>query len=730
MGLFGKKKATQSDVQTASVANSSSQPKKKKKDTMAAVLHESVTETAIEEMSHNQAFIVSQNNETKYACLLLRTADIGGLTKKSNKDEAKGSIIEQMNSGAIFVYISPQLMDDENIVIVPSAQTLQAMSEYSLLIQAPYELCLVHTDGGVELTGTKMSYSNAKSIVVGDADIWNFLASEELQEEEIPEETEEIEAEDTDDTDDEDESEDDRFDTVPDDDDMPFHDEDGDLSENEEEFYDEPDADESFEPDSFIGESDETSNDELSDEESEEEEAEDEDIIPDDLITEVITRKFYSDDLGLEATTEPFDVQFLHGNPYIPFDENRGDGFLDQYLNQMARNANAEMKRLHQDNLFRMREFYFHLISAHCEEIQQQLDTSDATTQFGRLFDSLRQQKISNESELEQTVEEERAKLEKDWEQKLTMIGEEAAADAKRSYRERFGNQHDAEVNAVELNLQDKIEQAYQNNIRTMNQNRKIEASKRMDYGINKALQEVTKMYMELLQKENERYHELADEMQAYVDANRKDEIARSQALAEELSQKNKADEVLKEYTEKMKNLSAEFDLKVRSLQTDLAKMERDNEAKLQNKDDEWSAKLDDANDRNKELQDQLDRLLDKYSRLDEFKDQEYQARLQTLQNEKTVMESQYNHVVSVHKKNNTVSALLVVAIAIVMLASGFIIGSFINIKYDTEDTSKQIQQQIESEYEQYYNTTESSVDSNSSTTVKTPSVDSNNRTR
>lgn len=726
MGLFGKKKVTQSDVQTAPAATSS-QPKKKKKDTMASVLHESVTETAIEEMSHNQAFIVSQNNETKYACLLLRTADIGGLTKKSNKDEAKGSIIEQMNSGAIFVYISSQLMNDENIVIVPSAQTLQAMSEYSLLIQAPYELCLVHTDGGVELTGTKLSYANAKAIVVGDADIWNFLAADEMQEEEIPEETEEIGAEDADNTDDEDESEDDRFNSVPDDDDMPFQDEDGDASEDEEEFYEESEDDTS-DADSFIGESDETSNEESNDEEAEEEEAED--AIPDDLITEAITRKFYSDDLGLEATTEPFDVQFLHGNPYIPFDENRGDGFLDQYLNQMARNANAEMKRLHQDNLFRMREFYFHLISAHCEEIQQQLDTSDATTQFGRLFNSLRQQKISNESELERMVEEERAKLEKDWEQKLAMIGEEAATDAKRSYRERFGNQHDAEINAVELNLQDKIEQAYQNNIRTMNQNRKIEASKRMDYGINKALQEVTKMYMELLQKENERYHELADEMQAYVDANRKDEIARSKALAEELSQKNKADEVLKEYTEKMKNLSAEFDLKVRSLQTDLEKMERDNEAKLQNKDDEWSAKLDDANDRNKELQDQLDRLLDKYSRLDEFKDQEYQARLQALQNEKTVMESQYNHVVSVHKKNNTVSALLVVAIAIVMLASGFIIGSFINIKYDTEDTSKQIQQQIESEYEQYYNTTESSVDSNSSTTVKTPSVDSNNRTR
>src|SRR5699024_4768797 len=86
-----------------------------------------------------------------------------------------------------------------------------------------------------------------------------------------------------------------------------------------------------------------------------------EQTVPGEISDQVMVRKFYSDELGLEVTSEPFDAQFMQGNPYIPFPEDRPAGWVNEQLNEMSREANLELARMHQDNLWQMRERYFKL---------------------------------------------------------------------------------------------------------------------------------------------------------------------------------------------------------------------------------------------------------------------------------------------------------------------------------------------------------------------------------
>ena len=147
MGLFNKKSPNEEPDNTVDVKKA-----KKKKDGMSSILHESVPETVLDDLSSNEAFVMNRDGEDVYVGLLLNADDIGGISKKSNRDEAKGSIIECINSGRIKTLITNALMDEDKLVIIPDAVTIDAMDEYELLAEAPYKLCYINDNCEVEET--------------------------------------------------------------------------------------------------------------------------------------------------------------------------------------------------------------------------------------------------------------------------------------------------------------------------------------------------------------------------------------------------------------------------------------------------------------------------------------------------------------------------------------------------------------------------------------------------
>ena len=698
MGFFDKKDKT----------NTSSQSKGKgKKDTMASILNESVLETAIEEFKQNSVFIYnSPEKGPLYVSMLLDVnhSSFGGLNKKTKKDEAKGNIITQISSGTMKAYISPALMEEEKIAFIPDAPTLSLMSEFSILTDATYTLGFVDNNGYVEDTGFEITYAMVSDVVVSkNTSLIDFLVqagvssaveenrykSDDELEEEDRQQQEELSANVSQYIDDEgdapfDDSNDD-FDTSD------FND--ADAMDDSVDFYDD---------DTYSDEDVYTDNNEFESDEEETQASFDDGIEVDATIfDEVITRRFYSDDLGLEVTTEAFDAQFLHHNTYLPFEENRGDGWLNHYLNQMCKEANTELRHMHKEHLFRMRELYYELVSAHCTKIIVDLDKNKLINDDGsenpvaRMVSDAETKKENALSNLQRDVAERKDALKKSFEESLIKVGEEGRAAAQQAYRQRYEPSHKDELLQIEPRLKASIQSAYEDEMRDINEYRKEEASKLLDIGIQEALVEVSERYKDLVTIENERYNRWRDLITQFLEENRKDDLSYMAVLKEELAQSDRADKVMAERTEYINSLRRSYEEKHQALVNEMERNASKSNAELHNMRSEYEQKLMDMKDDGFKVREELRLMTEKFTQLDTNKAKEYESRLRQMADEREAWERKCDHLMSLNKRSGTMIGLLSLVGAVAALAIGVIIGTSMNLSRKASDTSSKMESEL-----------------------------------
>lgn len=699
MGLFGKKKEAAAD---APVSTS----KKGKRDGLASVVDESVPERALELFKTNDAFIVEVDGEDKYAGLLLDTETIGGFGRKAVKDEDKGSILEMIHNNQLSVYATPELLVEEKLIIIPTDDTLANMEEYGILTGAQYVIALVDGEGAIESTDIAITYEEACDISTGDAYITDFVGGEDEQQDDMSDldEPDEESSED-------DESED-EFDDAPADDD--FEPEDSEYEETEVPFVSDEDEalhdddDEEYDGSIENDEEDvEQEDDTDSDAEPEvEQEPEDEELTPEveDKFDETIIRRFFSDELGLEVSTEAFDSQFLHGNPYIPFDENRTEGWLNNQLNEMSRDANIDMKRLHEANLFELRSKFYNLLSLHAEHIQKDFDINDTNTEFGQI---MRDMDLSYQEALQNVdakVAEKTDELKRAYNEAKEAFVADARAAAEKQYRERHGRQHEADINAIPAAIKAEIEASRESGKREFMKDRKAKAARQMDLGVSLILQDISREYQKRLADESALCHEWRERINTFLDNNRKDDIARTKALAEELAQQEKADKVLAEYTEKLRAKDAEFEAHTRMLEQEVANDKKDMQKQIAEYKAECAAKVEDVKKQKDEVQAKLDELMEQYTQIDERKGREYEARLAQAKDEAEAWSDKYDYLAAAHKKNNIFIVALAAVGVIAALAIGVLVGTNMNLGAQQQQTSTAITQDYQSRMDKIEN--------------------------
>lgn len=705
MGLFGKKKEAAAD---APVSTS----KKGKRDGLASVVDESVPERALELFKTNDAFIVEVDGEDKYVGLLLDTETIGGFGRKAVKDEDKGSILEMIRNNQLSIYATPELLAEEKFIIIPTDDTLSNMEEYGILTGAQYSVALVAKDGSFEVTETAITYDEACEISTGDAYITDFVGGEEELQDDMSD-LDEPDEESSEDDESEDEQEDESDEEVAgESEDDDFEPEDPDYDEQEVPFL--PDEDE----DDFDGNEDDGSveNDEPESEQEDaqesevepevEQEPEDEELTPEveDKFDETIIRRFFSDELGLEVSTEAFDSQFLHGNPYIPFDENRTEGWLNNQLNEMSRDANIDMKRLHEANLFELRSKFYNLLSLHAEHIQKDFDITNPETEFGQLMSDMDMSYAQALEGVEAKVAEKTNELKRAYNEAKEAFVNDARAAAEKQYRERHGRQHEADINAIPAAIKSEIEASRESGKREFMKDRKAKAARQMDLGVSLILQDISREYQKRLADESALCHEWRERINTFLDNNRKDDIARTKALAEELAQQEKADKVLAEYTEKLRAKDAEFEAHTRMLEQEVVNDKKDMQKQIAEYKAECASKVEDVKKQKDEVQSKLDELMEQYAQIDERKGREYEARLAQAKDEAEAWSDKYDYLAAAHKKNNIFIVALAAVGVIAALAIGVLVGTNMNLGAQQAQTSTAITQDYQSRMDKIEN--------------------------
>lgn len=782
----GKSKAEaneQNNGMTPGVTMSPS--KRKKKDTMASVLHETVMENMVDELRANEGFVVDGREGETYVLMALNVSKIGGLSKSSAKgDEAKGAIIECINSGRISTIVSDALVEQDMLLFVPSMDTIDAMDEFGILREAPYTMAFLEGDDSVSITSTAVSFDQIREVVEKGASVEPLMKELGLGKY-LAGWTEEA-AKADDDT-----VEDDLTDAIygeDDEDELPFGDdepatpapaEDEPVSSAgfEDEIEDEPEEDpEDMSIDEVASEDDDVYEDAAGEEEefdisqfddgavvegdgtfltSEEDQAADpgfdfgmpdmdfstpayeedeiapapeddgfepdapapntfadeadDDLdaapavtsIPEEVMNKTIARRFYSDDLGLEVTSDPFDAQFLRHDNLILFDTDRdisGDnGWIADYLNQTSKYANSELTRMHYHHLDEARKQFFQLVSLHVEKIQKELDISKTTTDYGAMAADLREQRDEAMANVAEEVEAKRAEITAEFESKVEEVGKAAAVAAMQQYRDRYGRSVDGKVQDAKQEVESAIEGSYRDALRDMYASRKDDASKLMDYGITESLSVVMGNYEAMLKAEQDLYDIHKNKMQQYLNEHSVDSVAKIAAMTEEVRKaemardeaRQKAADFMQECEQRMASLREE----IRANQSHYAELSRQ-------KDAECDRRVQAALDDNKKLRDEYMKMVKKYNALGASKEaeceQKYAAQLQELKDEKkdvqaSLRDTQYElrDVRANQKRNNIIFLMLGVVFIVVSLVVGYLFGMTINVA-NTVDTPKE----------------------------------------
>lgn len=723
----GKAPDSSSSDETKDEAGTVSKPKKSE---LAVVLDESVWESVNEDFKANKQFILTDDDgDVKYVALLFDTTSVGGLAgKEAKKDEAKGSIIEAIRTGRIKTYVRTEMLYEDCFIIIPDKDTIENMDEFRILLDAKYILCTVTSDSVVTTITESddpdaeehvVSYKQVRGLIDSGADVKDLFPSDKVTSdvfsgsevnydddaEMLPDDEEDIEDLPDMDSITEDPTD---FDSINShiDDSVPVQDDNVSAAEGAED-------DDQFD----FGEDDAPPTDVSDAEYGDDYYADDyEDVLTPDGVREFVVRKFYSDDLGLEVSSQPFDAQFMHGNAWLPFNEQRGEGWLNENLSNFAKDANVRMERLHSENLFRLREKYMRIVQTHCENIAKSLDLTDENTPFGQLRYAIEQNRAEGINTISESVEPKKRQLEDSWRETLERVGEAAKAEAIQKHEDHYGRQHKDDIMRLEAHEKDEIERDYMSALKRLNDDRRSEATKLLDIAINTTLKQISDIYLRILSQEKKEYIHIQNEMTRFIDENRKDEVARIKALEEENRQHNKAEEVRKEYASKIKALSAEFESKTASLQADVNKMRIDHDNEIRLRMGEFDKAVAAEKAKTADTQRQLDELLNKYAVLETEKNAEYADRIKRLKDESDSYKDELEHVATVHKRSSKIAVYLMIAAVIAAIGAGFMLGSVMNVRRSSSAEKAAIER-VQQDADSYGDETED--------TVETDSVDS-----
>jgi len=727
--LFGKKDDTKVvDEQVAPAIDKKAQKAeaKKAKDSLALVIDETEPGAALDLIRQNEQWTLPNGAGIILSLPVdapVEDGGIGGLGKVSSKgNEDKGSILQRIADDKIQVFMTQDMLRHNILGIIPTEQSLSAegMGEYTLFDKVLFMLTSVDMRDGSpvvnpahydELTGVldvpagdvdTITLAQAQAISSGAValsslipSLWRRLGGEvDLADAESEDLAEDAPAPaPADDADESMENVDNlpNFDPdeIPDDFDEPLEDElpfdDGAYDD------DESDIENPFED--LDGDSDDES--EAAVEAVEVAEAPipappapvvDNRVFDREAVRETMARRFLDEDLGLSVDMTPFEALFGHeANEASCFsldhlsDENWLDGQI-KLLSQQANDALADRRRR---DIEELRELFFSLVSNTGDEIAAQMSTGPGSDNvWAQTLAEADDNAEKSRANLVDIIGAQRAAIMAKYEKDKEEHAQARAVEAKSLYDVRHKPSLDRELSEIEPNLRATIEEDYAVRRRQILDARKQSAQASFDAALTRVMDHLIQKRSEQVAREAELMEQFRDEIGTFLDENRKEDIARAEALREQLARENVVERKTVEFAAREKELREQIKREREEAEKrDLAAQEETNKA-LARMREEWAAQLaqakaevERANARTEEEAARVNVVREEISR-------QYESQIAFLENEQKTLMSQMDRESVVAKRANRLYIALAVLVALAFLALGVIAGILIHTAF------------------------------------------------
>ena len=682
-------------ILTAPKKTEKKERQKKPDELLASVVRETAVPAAVELLRGNAPFAFPSG--TAWAILVLAAERIGGLSRKQGRDEAKGSLIELIEADSICTLATADMLDEEVFGIIPTTETLTRMEEYSLLT-AP-----TATDGKTPLYSWAVVYQNQTGLqvdLVADAtfamalgvstgsvalkdavgrEAWAAHSGETDDEPSVEGAVEQAgikvapEAEDDGDPLFEGASDADvDFDEEP-----AFDDAVGETSEG---YTDAEGEDEDTPHEPAVIFDDENEDDDYTSQGSEETEVVDDEPVADqEQVRSTIARRFLTEDLDLEVRLDEFATSFGVAAPTVQIAVPDGaSSWLGDQIAQLTRQANAQLAKLHADGEAELQTEFVNLMSLHAEQVMRDVAIDREGSVYKELTTGAKAEYREALTGKDETARQAQAEIAKAFEAAIAQIGQQAASQAEVQYRERNKAKIQREQLEAVAAIDVKIENDYAHTQQEILGLRRKDAERRMAIGTTRIFTVLAERQQENLAAERALLVDLTNGIQRIIDENRKSDISRADALAEEQSRFDRVAALEQEHAMIVERLRTEHTDRLRRTEDEFEKARQATIEQMRVRDGEWQHNLNLEKEKTASQSSRVTDLLAQMDHMGESFKKQYDDRVNDLQADRQAYINDLERSNQMQGRQNKLLTTLMIAIGLVMLGAGFIAGAIL----------------------------------------------------
>lgn len=409
----------------------------------------------------------------------------------------------------------------------------------------------------------------------------------------------------------------------------------------------------------------------------------DERIFNKDAVRTAVARRFLDDSLDFAVDMTPFETLLgyeVDTPAQFSLDHLDSTNWLDSQIKMLSQQANTVLADQRRRDIEELRNLFFSLVSRTGDEISSQMSTDeDAENTWAKTMAEVNGNEKKALADLSEISEKQKAVLADQYQQEREAFIQARIGEERVRYDERHKPALVRQMDDMEASIRLDIESDYEARRYEILRARKTSAQGAFDAAITKVMDHLIEKRAEQVQREAELIEKFRVEMSDFLDENRKEDIARTQALQEQLSRQNIVEEKSAEFAAREQELHEqiarerdEAHKRVLAAQDEankvLERMRQENAAQLA----QARAEVQRANERVKEEAERVGVVRDEIAR-------QFQSQVESLQTDKQLLMDQMDRENLVAKRANRLYIALAVLVALAFLALGVIIGMLVH---------------------------------------------------
>lgn len=606
VGIFNfGKKAKNVDGDSSSVVKKGKAPKKNKHQKKAPLSYTAL-EPFVDSLYGENGFTYSYEGEQLGVVLVLPFSEIGGLTtsKEDKRNQSKGVFVTSINKGDFEVYYDEKLDEEEELVILANTESVDTLSDFSIVKDAEFRWSYFTRDGEVIETDY---VSTMSELMENRLDLENYFESvfdEDDEEDDIKSEPTEDLSElnalsglgesDVQDDNNSDENvvevskpvDEPVFAPLFNENVEPVNSEQTDVSQDND--FEEPefgtnsnDGDYSDSDNIDYGYSydDNVDYDDGYDDGYDDELMIDDETVDENKVDEIVKQVLFENDLDLELPVDRFRDIYLSSsdNLLIPYYAEDGS-WLTQEANRLIHEANDDIRRKVLSDGDIAHATYVQLLNDLAIKTSSLFDLN-GDNEYVKLISSANDIRSDEKGLTLEEIETYIAKRNEEYDERREAKGNEAKVNAMNTYDNQHRDKHDrqmAEYRRLELQ---EVDRRHNERIVEIKNQRRDSAQGYFETGVAKVLSTLGEHYVNIRKEQADYANAWGDKLLQFLDDNRANDIARVEVMQQQLKDSEQIEKLKSESAAEIKNLKEKFDSEI-----DLMRVSRENEIQIANR--------------------------------------------------------------------------------------------------------------------------------------------------